>query len=354
MKHLSLSTDLIDRSSLKANSKEIASGQSYVHTRSIKLPTKEKKRTPLTRAQRAKARLKTKKRLIALCAELNEKRLVEKLQDCSKVRGFLTCGQHEHKKVTNFHCQFRLCPYCAEKRSRDLFRKYYAAAIAFVKKFRVEPVHLVLTQPQIEGETATQSRARIIKAFQKLVRADRKGSFWNEYFKGGIWSVEIKIAKDKDNVYHTHLHILAFRTKQFSIKEGDNKFRDEWRAVGGGENFRLRPVKDIRRGLTEVLKYISKPLDIDRFTANTLKDFINMKNLNFVGTFGEFRKFASKFEPEPEELSEQDEDKINYGELEEGSPCPDCSQPLFELRLNEDEYIRYLEGVEMSIKPHSQ
>jgi hypothetical protein len=222
--------------------------------------------------------------------------------------------------------------------------------LGFVKRFKVTPVHLVLTQPQIEGETAKQSRKRLLSAFTNLTRRD----FWQEHFKGGIWSVEVKLAKDRDGVYHTHLHVLAFRTKMFAIRENDNKFRDEWRDVSGGENFRLRRVKDLRRGLTEVLKYISKPLDIERFTAKTLREFLEMRNAPFVNTFGEFRKFASKFDVS-EIVADLDDDldaaeKINYAELEEGSLCPDCAQPLFELRMSEDAYIRYLEGVEMGRK----
>lgn len=330
-------------------SSEVSTGQqAYVHKRGNKLTTRAAGRHRLTRSQRATARLKTKRHLITLATQLGENKLASKVHRCSSVVGFLSCGQHEHKKVTNYHCQFRLCPNCAERRSRDLFRQYYPVVLEFMKRFRVTPVHLVLTQPQREGETAKQSRQRLLDAFNNLIRRD----FWKEHFKGGIWSLEVKLAKDKDGVYHTHLHILAFRTKQFAIKTGDNKFRDEWRAVSGAENFRLDPITDVRRGLTEVLKYISKPLDIERFTAQTLREFLNMKNLRFVNTFGDFRKFAGKFElPEADAEAQADaEAKINYGELEEGSLCPDCAQPLFELRMSEEAYIGYLERLELCRK----
>ena len=339
--NLSLSTDLNSRSKSAVTSEPKPSAQSYVHKRGNKPATNPR----LTRSQRAKARLKTKRRLVELATALNERELASKVQQCSSTIGFLTCGQHEHKKVTNYHCQFRLCSYCAERRSRDAFRKYYPIVLAFVTLYRCQPVHLVLTQPQIEGETAKQSRARILKAFGNLTRRQ----FFKEYFRGGIWSVEPKLAKDRDGVYHTHLHILAFRKKQFPIKRGNNPLGDDWRDVSGGENFRLDPITDLRRGLTEVLKYISKPLDIDRFTKENLRDFLNMKNLKFYDTFGaEFRKFASKFEPEEKAGSTDDELKPDYGALEEGSACPDCSQPLFELHMSEEQHIAFLESIEAS------
>ena len=296
--NLSLSTDLNSRSKSVVPLSREPSALSYVHKRGNKLTAEPS----LTRSQMARARVKTKRRLVELATELNERELASRIKQCSSTIGFLTCGQHEHKKVTNYHCQFRLCSYCAERRSRDAFRKYYPIALAFMALNRCQPVHLVLTQPQIEGETAKASRKRILDAFGNLIRRQ----FFKEYFFGGIWSVEPKLAKDKDGVFHTHLHILAFRKKQFPIKKGNNPLGDAWRAVSGGENFRLDPITDLRRGLTEVLKYISKPLDIDRFTTDNLRDFLNMKKLKFYDTFGaDFRKFAAKFEPEEVEPIEE-------------------------------------------------
>jgi diadenosine tetraphosphate (Ap4A) HIT family hydrolase len=224
-----------------------------------------------------------------------------------------------------------------------LFRQYLPVVLAFLKNNRAQAVHLVLTQPQKENETAKQSRERLMKAFGKLTRRE----FFKEHFKGGIWSIEPKLAKDKDGVYHTHLHILAFRTKQFAIKTGNNPLGDLWKAVGGGENFYLRPITDIERGLKEVLKYVAKPLDIDRFTSDNLREFLEMKGARFVDTFGEFRKFSSSFEPDEDEDAAERKDC----DLVEGSPCPDCSQPLFEVHLNERQYIEFLERLETAPTP---
>jgi hypothetical protein len=313
-------------------------GQSYFNkgVTNPQNPRSTKKR--LLRSDRAKARLKTKTKLVALAVELKAGKLAAKLAKCSSMRNFLTCGAHEHRKLISLRCQFRLCPYCAERRSRELFKQYLPVVLAFLKTNRAQAVHLVLTQPQKENETAKQSRERLMKAFGKLTRR----GFFKEHFKGGIWSIEPKLAKDKEGVYHTHLHVLAFRTKQFSIKTGNNPLGDLWKAVGGGENFYLRPITDIERGLKEVLKYVAKPLDIDRFTSDNLREFLQMKGARFVDTFGEFRKFSGGFEPDEDEDAAERKDC----ELVEGSPCPDCSQPLFEMFMNEDQYIKFLERLE--------
>jgi hypothetical protein len=72
-----------------------------------------------------------------------------------------------------------------------------------------------------------------------------------------------------------------------------------------------------------------------------------MKGARFVDTFGEFRKFSSSFE------SDEDEDNAEFikCDLAEGSPCPDCSQPLFEVHLNERQYIEFLERLETAPTP---
>ncbi len=67
-----------------------------------------------------------------------------------------------------------------------------------------------------------------------------------------------------------------------------------------------------------------------------------MKGARFVDTFGEFRKFSGGFEPDEDEDAAERKDC----ELVEGSPCPDCSQPLFEMYMNEDQYIKFLERLE--------
>lgn len=338
MMQSTLSTDFISSPLLRVSAKAKTASHSYFN----KGVTKSQKATPenkrLLRSERARARLKTKTKLVALATELKAVKLARKLKGCSSMRNFLTCGNHEHRKLVTVRCQFRLCPYCAEKRSRELFKQYLPIVLAFLLHNRASAVHLVLTQPQKENETAKQSRERLMKAFGKLTRRN----FFKEHFKGGIWSVEPKLAKYKDGVYHTHLHVLAFRTKQFSIKKGNNPLGDLWKAVGGGENFYLRPITDIERGLKEVLKYVAKPLDIDRFTSDNLREFLEMKGARFIDTFGEFRKFSSSFEPDEDEDGAE---LINH-ELKEGSPCPDCSQPLFEMYMDEKQYIKFLESLE--------
>ncbi len=208
----------------------------------------------------------------------------------------------------------------------------------FMLRHKVTPVHLVLTQTHKE-ENRKQSAKRIKDAFTRLHR----NSFWNKYFKDGTWSLEF--TKDKNGLHHTHLHIIGFRRKFFDIE----LLRSEWLAATGDSYvLHLKPITDIAAGLREVVKYVSKPLDIRRFGADDLKEFLGLKKMKMFGTFGEFRDFCKTFEP-------SDNDAAAVGELEslardlvEGCACPQCNQPLFDLRMSAKELPQFYEQTESS------
>jgi hypothetical protein len=342
MIQFTLSTDLIRQPDSQPKESAKPSPQTYVHTR----VTTSRRRADKTQADDAQERSTTKKHLVSLAAGLNESELAHKLKRCHSAVGFLTCGQHAHKYMPNFTCEFRLCPNCSRRRSKKINKKYLPRVLVYSKIHRVAPVHLVLTQAKKKGETLEQSVKRLMTAFRKLIRSDRKGSMWNEYFRGGLYAIEPKLTEDGS--YHTHLHIFAFRKRFFDIE----LLRKEWEMVGGGKNLRLDPITDVTKGLREVLKYVAKPLDINGFTAQHLRDFLNMKNARFFDTFGDFRKFSGGFEESdfPQILAELKDDPstIDYSELVEGSLCPDCAQPLFELRMTENEHLRFLQSFALS------
>ncbi len=254
-----LSTALISRSQNSNLSKLETSPSPYLDNRVIKSQRESKR----TRSQMARARLQTKEHLATLAGGIHEPELADKLRRCHSRLSVLTCGRHIAQIIPNFTCEFRLCPDCGRRRSRRLQNKYLPMMRAFLRHHHVTPVHLVLTQTH-RKETRKQSAKRIKDAFTKLHR----NSFWKEFFKGGTWSLEF--TKDKNGLHHTHLHIIGFRRKFFDIE----LLRSEWLAVTGDSHvLNLKPILDIAAGLREVVKYVSKPLDIRRFGAGDLREF---------------------------------------------------------------------------------
>jgi hypothetical protein len=309
--------------------------QTYVHTGVINSQQTKKK----SRSETFKARQKTKRHLALLASEIHEPNLSEKLLRCHSRLAFLTCGQHVHQVIPNFVCEFRLCPDCARRKSRKRVNNYLPVMTAFVRRNRVKPVHLVLTQTH-KKETRKQSVKRLKTAFDNLIRRE----FWKEHFRGGTWSIEF--TKDKDNLHHTHLHIIGFRKKFFDI----DLLRAEWFSVTGDSFIlRLDPITELSKGLLEVFKYVSAPLDTDRFTAEDLRDFLNLRNTHLFGSFGEFRTFKSNYVA-------SDDDKMSlpdysrYGNLVEGCVCPsdNCDRPLFERRKSAQGFANYMRKIEES------
>jgi hypothetical protein len=301
--------------------------------------TKSQPNQRRTRSQRARERLQTKDHLTGLARELHEVELADKLDRCHSRISVLTCGRHIHRIIPNFTCEFRLCPDCGRRRSRKLQKKYLPMMRGFMLHHKVTPVHLVLTQTH-RAETRKQSAKRIKDSFTKL---QRRG-FWREFFKGGTWSLEF--TKDKNGLHHTHLHIIGFRRKFFDIE----LLRGEWLAVTGDSYvLHLKPIKYIATGLREVVKYVSKPLDIRRFGADDLKEFLGLKNMRMFGTFGKFRDFCKDFEPSDEGAAVGELESLSR-DLVEGCACPHprCNEPLFDLRLSKNELPQFYERIESS------
>ncbi len=331
--HLVHPLNFLDDSTTLSGSK--TRHHSYVHTGVINSQQSKKK----SRSETFKARQKTKRHLALLADEIYEPDLSEKLLRCHSRLAFLTCGRHIHQVIPNYVCEFRLCPDCARRKSRKRVNDYLPVMTAFVRQNRVTPVHLVLTQTH-KKETRKQSVKRLKSAFNNLIRRD----FWKEHFKGGTWSLEF--TKGRDGLHHTHLHIIGFRNRFFDI----DLLRAEWFSVTGDSfNLRLDPITELSKGLLEVFKYVSKPLDTDRFTAEDLKDFLKLRNTHLFGSFGEFRGFKSNYVA-------SDDDKVSlpdysrYGNLVEGCVCPsdNCSRPLLEKRVSGKGFVNYLKRVEDS------
>ncbi len=307
----------------------------YVHKRVTKSQTKTKR----TRSQRARERLQTKEHLMRLAVGLGEVELADKLERCHSRLAVLTCGRHIARIIPNFTCEFRLCPDCGRRRSRKLQTKYLPAMRGFMLRHKVTPVHLVLTQTH-RVETRKQSVKRLKDAFTKLQRRE----FWKNHFKGGTWSLEF--TKDKNGLHHTHLHIIGFRRKFFDIE----LLRGEWLAATGDSYvLHLKPIQDIATGLQEVVKYVSKPLDIRRFGAADLNEFLGLKNMRMFGTFGEFRDFCKDFEPSDNDAAVGDLESFSR-DLVEGCACPhpQCDEPLFDLRMSAKELPKFYEQTESS------
>jgi plasmid rolling circle replication initiator protein Rep len=310
----------------------ISSHHTYLDNRTT---TKQKpsKRQSLSASERLAKKQKTKDALIVLLKKVGESELVDRLKLCGSKFSTITCGSHIVGRSPKESCNFRLCPHCAAKRSNRINRKYAPMAAAFLKTGRFAPVHLVLTQTHKIGETLADGRKRLNAAFKKL----QKRRFWLNHFGGGLSVFEFTITEDGS--YHCHLHILAFRRRFFDIA----LLRSEWlKLTGDSFVLRLDKIDDLSRGLREVVKYISKPLDIERFKPKTIRDFLALKGARLFSAFGQFAAFCRKFDATD---NETDADGVKGGFCE-GDCCPVCEMPLFEMVLTVKDLIGFMRKIE--------
>ncbi len=316
-----------------ALSKLEPSHQPYVHNRGT-TAQRIKKRQCLSASQRLEKKQKTKETLILLLEKIGEKDLAERLRVCSSKWSTISCGTHVISRRPHHRCEFRLCSFCASRRSRKIQTKYLPLLNEFLRiGKRSTPVHLVLTQAHRRGETLNESKARLMSSFGKLKRRE----FWQNHFYGGIYAFEATIS---DGLYHSHLHVLAFRRRFFDV----SILRAEWRKITGDSHvLRLDKISDIESGLREVVKYISKPLDIEKFSPKHLREMLELRGQRMFGAFGLFSKFCRTFDASDIEGKSGDEE--NYGFCE-GDACPICSKPLFEMILTVKGLIEFTRKVE--------
>ena len=294
-----------------------------------------KQRTP---GARLVSNYQTKKKLTVALKEVGENELASRVELCGSKFTAVTCGKHIVQRKPHHKCDFRLCPFCAPRRSRKIMANYLPKALAFVRHSSVPvvPVHLTLTLKHYPGETLKQSRKRLLGAFKKLI----KRKLWGEYFAGGMYAVETTVSKG-DGCWHTHLHTLAFRKRFFDTE----LLRSEWLAVTGDSNvLHLDRVTDLQSGMREVVKYISKPLDINAFSTKHIKQFLEIKGQRMFSAFGEFAEFCKTFEPSDNEAgSGGGEERLDYFE---GDCCPVCSDPLFEIPMSVEDLIGFARRLE--------
>jgi hypothetical protein len=142
--------------------------------------------------------------------------------------------------------------------------------------------------------------------------------------------------------YHTHLHIIAFRTRFFDVQD----LKDLWlKTTGDSSVIRLDRIEDYKGGIREVLKYVTKPASIADFTADNMRHYVDARNIRLSEAFGEFKAFAKDYDPEPE---------AHIAKAEEGGCCSACGDPLFGVSLAASDLGDFYRRIEASLTMASQ
>jgi hypothetical protein len=288
-------------------------------------------------SERLAIKYKTKDKIVRFLNDVGEDRKAQSMALCGQKFDVLTCGQHIVAETPNHRCNIRYCALCSGRRANKYRKKYLPYALAFeqLSPVKLTPCLLTLTQKKIKGEKLKDSRERILKSFRKFIRHN----FFVDYFDGGIFTVENTVSDDGN---HCHIHCVVFRKKFINHR----LLKSHWSKVSeGAENLNIKLIDDLERGLAECIKYVSKPLDVDKFERKHLLELLEIRGKRMIDTFGGFRDFCKAHElPKQEEVKEKEKER-----LEEGNPCWKCNDNdglLFHVSMTASEKIRFHQQME--------
>jgi hypothetical protein len=257
-------------------------------------------------------RRKTKVQLANLLLEAGAYDKAADVRRCCAKYLYLTCGRHVHKRVPDFRCHFVLCPDCARERQTRAHRRLLPVLRDYQRRHPYDvPVMITLT---VAG--SHEPLSLIHKQFKHWFRNLRRSVKWQHRVRAGVCGFEV--AFKAAHGWHYHVHVLAFRKVWYPQDE----LAAQWERVTGGAGrvVDIREVvgRDMGNGLSEVLKYALKPSDVAALGVQQVRDYLAMKGARFGETIGELVHWKL----------EDEADAGSYDELTEGSPCPDCGEPL--------------------------
>lgn len=309
---------------------------SYIYKRENFLTSAKVKTKQKSKSEKLKTRYRTQDKIVTLLNEVGEKKTADSMALCGQRFSVLTCGQHIVSETPNHRCNVRYCALCASRRSGKYKNKYLPFALDFVKlsDVKLTACLLTLTQKKIKGEKLIHSRERILKSFRKFIRHE----FFDIYFDGGLFTVENTVS-DEGN--HTHLHCVVFRKKFIDHK----LLKEHWAIVSpGAENLNIVRIDSLENGLKECIKYVSKPIDIMKFTKQNMLELLEIKGKRMLDTFGKFRTFCRTHELA--EVEKQEKTKLEEGQC--CFKCNDSNSLLFHIPMTANQRIIFYEQTELT------
>lgn len=158
-------------------------------------------------------------------------------------------------RSTAWHCHDRYCTPCQRRRAAELRQLIDENVIR-------EPARLITLTLKHQAEDLKTNLKRLSNGFNKI----RRSKFWKKNIRGGVAVIEIK--RDKQNLWHSHLHIVA--TGAFIPQKS---LSDEWyKATGDSFIVDVRLVHNVRQACHYVAKYVSKGVDHETLTDDAALD----------------------------------------------------------------------------------
>lgn len=221
-------------------------------------------------------------------------------------------------------CNNRFCPVCAKARSM----KYIATLLPAFERYLKQgcSVHL-LTLTIKNTDNFMDGLDKLFTAFRYMTHTNK---FYARIFKymfvGGVKSLEVIRGSEDVKTYHPHLHLLVIKnkfTRDFKLlqlmwnKSVNYAFGTTGEKLGSvhitqvkspESKSKKQTLKDVKSGLLETLKYVTKVEDIFNYDDSMLSDFITYsKNRRYISVFGYLDKLSKALN---EDLTESPKENV--------------------------------------------
>jgi hypothetical protein len=259
---------------------------------------------------------RSKVRLVELLFELGWADAAKKVSACNSSYFALVCRNgHCAQALPTFRCRNRLCPYCAADRQNRAFKKLWPILRAFARmNGKTSPIFITLT-----FRNSYDSLEELNQQFKVAFKRLRRMKVWTDNIGGSFCGYEFTLTPTG---WHYHVHILAFRKQWCSQADLAKCWLEASR--GRGEIVYIRAIRELPKGLQQVLRYCLKPIDLSGWTANEVRQFQSMGRIKLSECFGGLRALN---------VAEED-DAEKPKPLFVGCPCPQCGEPLQRIKIS--------------------
>lgn len=213
------------------------------------------------------------------------KKRAERLANCCKWP-LLILRNDGKPAISLQRCKDRLCPVCSKLKAMSTNARVKEAVSALPSK------RFVTLTGLSTGKTLKTASTNITDGFREL----RRSRFWKEHVTAGVWTKEIKPGKE-EGTWNVHLHMIV--SGKYMPQD---QLSSAWmQATGDSFVVDIRAVYDGDKAAGYVTKYISKPGNFNRWSADEIEQFaIATKGERLIGTFGKLHSTVKLDEEKPE------------------------------------------------------
>jgi plasmid rolling circle replication initiator protein Rep len=216
-------------------------------------------------------------------------------------------------------CRTRICPQCQKRRSLKLFSN--TLKLLEDVKDNYKYIHLCLTIPSVGAHEMRSEITRLYVASRNFFKETKQ-------FCGVIRSLEVSLNCDT-GMYHPHLHCLVlvrpsyFTSRSYLTHEELQKKWGKHIFISNPQVY-IRKCENVVKGLIEVVKYASKPIDdVGMTDENKLKFYEDVRDMlksrRLIQLFGVCAEINKKkridFEDESVDEDMTNKEVVRFGDL---------------------------------------